>query len=261
MRLVSSLRCFTSPLRADRPIAVALLAACTICPANGWAQSTTADDASRINVWGVADTARDRSVARLSEPQPGDSAPQPQLVSSVSLQQSQWGGASVAQRRTALDGAARPETGALSAPAAQATDVSYRWGLGTARGAVDVGIGASAYRVRFADSLGMQPARSSLAGPGAESRRDALVPTLSVGLRHSLSDGQRLSVYAGGSASVSPASVGEFYATKVKVEWLPTRNSSIGFEHAAVNMRFGPTSNIALRVRHGGPMIYYRSTF
>ena len=189
-------------------------------------------------------------------------SPQPRWVRSVALQQSQWGDPAATPARSALAGAARPDAPVLASVAVQATDVSYRWGLGTARSAVDVGIGAGAYRVRQGADTAAPPAPSSLpTGPGAESRRDAVVPTVSVGMRHSLSEQQRLSVYAGGSASLASASVGEFYTTKVKVEWLPTKNSSFGFEHSAVNLRFGANGNFALRVRRGGPMIYYRSTF
>ena len=235
---------------------------CAVCPIAARAQASVADSAPRINVWGVAADARERSAVAVAEARNDDAGPlQPHLVRSVALQQSQWGDPA-APSQAALAGAARPDAPVLASVAVQATDVSYRWGLGTARSAVDVGIGAGAYRVRQGADTAAPPAPSSLpTGPGAESRRDAVVPTVSVGLRHSLSDQQRLSVYAGGSASLSSASVGEFYTTKVKVEWLPTRNSSFGFEHSAVNLRFGANGNFALRVRRGGPMIYYRSTF
>ena len=252
-----------------RPVGAMLLAvgaACAVCPIATWAQASVADSAPRINVWGVAVDAYERSAVTIAEARDAAAAPsQPHLVRSVALQQSQWGDPAATPAQAALAGAARPDMPAPAGAAVQATDVSYRWGLGTVRSAVDVGLGAGAYRVRYgadAAALATPSAASSLpSGPGAESRRDAVVPTVSVGLRHSLSDQQRLSVYAGGSASLSSASVGEFYTTKVKVEWLPTRNSSFGFEHAAVNMRFGSNGNFALRVRRGGPMIYYRSTF
>ena len=234
-----------------RPVGAAWLAACLACaalPGAVRAQSTVPDDAARINVWGVA----------------VDALPQPRLVRGVSLQQSQWGDAAPPPGQAALAGAARPDPLSPAGPAVQASDVSYRWGLGTARSAVDVGVGAGAYRVRFQGAeaaVAYATSLPSMAGPSGESRRDAVVPTVSVGLRHSLSEQQRLSVYAGGSASLASASAGEFYTTQVKVEWLPTRNSSFGFEHSAVNLRFGPSGNFALRVRRGGPMIYYRSTF
>ena len=222
------------------------------------AQSVVPDDAARISVWGVA-VDDHNTASRVEALARGVSSPS-RLVRSVWLQQAQWDDAgSVLERQGALAGAARPDTPLPAGPAVQATDVSYRWGLGGARSGVDVGIGAGAYRVRYGgDAVVPSPLT---VGPGNESRRDALVPTVSVGLRHSLSEQQRLSVYAGGSASLSPATTGEFYTTRVKVEWLPTKNSSVGFEHAAVNMRFGSNSNFALRVRRGGPMIYYRSTF
>ena len=240
------------------------LAACLACAA-AQAQSSVQDEAARINVWGVAVDAQGRGATAVAEARADEVTPQPRWVRSVALQQSQWGDPAATPAQAALAGAARPDAPVLAGPAVQATDMSYRWGLGTARSAVDVGLGAGVYRVRHgadAAALSTPFAASSLpAGPGAESRRDVVVPTVSVGLRHSLSDQQRLSVYAGGSASLSSASVGEFYTTKVKVEWLPTKNSSFGFEHSAVNLRFGPSGNFALRVRRGGPMIYYRSTF
>ena len=239
-----------------------LIAACIACPSAALAQSVAGGDLPHIDVWGSAVGARERSEQSAFEARADDDAARPQLRRSVSLQQARWGGATALPQSGGPDDVVRRGAVAVAAPVVQAADISLRWGLGTARSAVDVGIGAGAYRVRPGEGPDAQAGSPSISnGSGAEGRRDALVPTLSVGLRHSLSDAQRLSVYAGGSASVSPASVGEFYTTKVKVEWLPTRNSSLGFEHAAVNLRFGPTSNFALRVRHGGPMIYYRSTF
>lgn len=256
-----------APARARRAAGAIRLAACFACsaafPAAAQAQSTVPDDDVRIDVWGVAVDAHERGVAAvaLAEARAGGAVPPTRLVHGVSVRQSQWDGPAPAT----LAGAARPDPLPLAGPAVQATDVSYRWGLGSARSAVDIGLGTGAYRVRYgadAAALATPSAASSLpAGPGAESRRDAVVPTVSVGMRHSLSEQQRLSVYAGGSASLASASVGEFYTTKVKVEWLPTKNSSFGFEHSAVNLRFGPSGNFALRVRRGGPMIYYRSTF
>ncbi len=138
------------------------------------------------------------------------------------------------------------------------TDVSYRWGVASPREAVAVGVGAGAYHVRpGADPLG--PAGS--AAYAAEGRRDIIVPTLSVGVRRSLSEQHRIDLYASGSASVASPAVGEFYTAKVKVEWLPTKDSGLGFEQSAVNMRFGPNSNLALRVRARGPVLYYRAKF
>ena len=196
----------------------------------------------------------------------GASAPlQPRFVRSVALQQSRWGDPAAVSGQPALVGGARPDALVPAGPAVQATDVSYRWGLGTVHSAVDVGVGAGVYRVRNGADAARQASPSAAssfpAGLGVDGRRDVVVPTVSVGLRHSLSEQQRLSVHAGGSASLASASVGEFYTTKVKVEWLPTKSSSLGFEHSAVNLRFGSNGNFALRVRRGGPMIYYRSTF
>lgn len=234
MRPVRNDRLTSGRLRSARNLGLA--AACIAC---SFAASAV-DETGRVNVWGIAEADQAQAQAQTQT----QTQATPRLVRGVALQQSQW-----------RDGAAAPAN--ASAATLQATDVSYRWGVGTGRSAVDVGLGAGAYRVR----QGGQGADAAPPPAGADGRQDIVVPTVSVGLRHSLSDQQHLSVYAGGSASLASSSVGEFYTTKVKVEWLPTKHSSIGFEHAAVNMRFGPTSNFALRVRRGGPMIYYRSTF
>ena len=142
----------------------------------------------------------------------------------------------------------------------EVTGLSYRWGVSSGRSALDVGVGAGAYRLQSgADGFGAMPYAGT--GFNADGRRDAIVPTFSVGMRHSLSDQHRIDLYASGTASLASAAAGEFYTAKVKVEWLPTKNSGFGFEQAAANMRFGANSNLMLRVRGGGAMVYYRSKF
>lgn len=212
------------------------------------AEPTALQQAQRISVWGVPVQA-DAATAADAD---GASERKPAVVRGVALEQSRWSDS--APRGAAVD---RPALAGAARSGVEVTDVSYRWGLSSERGTMDVGVGAGTYR--------LQPGVDAAVGPGAgygvDGRRDVTVPTLSVGVRHSLPGEHRIDVAASGSASLASAAVGEFYTAKVKVEWLPTKNSGIGFEQAAASMRFSPNSNLALRVRGGGAMLYYRSKF
>ena len=200
----------------------------------------------RISVWGVPQRDTDRMAGETRR-----------VLQSVAVERSRWsesapGRPRVAQR-AALAGAAAGDRSGVDI-----TDVSYRWGVGDAREALDVGLGAGAYRL----TPGTDPVGPGGAvGYATDGRRDAIVPTLSVGVRHSLSQQHRIDLYASGSASLASPAVGEFYTARLKLEWLPTKDTGLGLEQAAVNMRFGPNSNLALRVRGGGPVLYYRAKF
>lgn len=201
----------------------------------------------RISVWGVPVEEGEQNAAETRR-----------VLHAVAVERSRWN----------ESGPARPHAGQQTAALAGAvghgragidvTDVSYRFGVGNARETIDVGLGAGSYHLRTdGDPLG--PAGGGV--PAPDGRRDIVVPTFSVGVRRSLSRQHRIDLYASGSASVASPAVGEFYTAKVKVEWLPTKDSRLGFEQSAVNMRFGSNSNFALRVRGRGPMLYYRTKF
>ncbi len=215
------------------------------------AEPSALERAQRISVWGTpVPAAPDNTGAVPASPRRG-------MAQGLALEQSRWGSSAVRNAAVQGAGAGNPR----SAPAVEITDVSYRWGLGNARSAMNVGVGASAYRVQSgADAVG--PALQST-GTGAtlDGRRDAVVPTFSIGMRHRLSDLHRVDLSASGTASLPSPAVGEFYTAKVNVEWLPTKNSGLGFEQSAVNLKFGANSNFALRVRGRGPVLYYRSKF
>ena len=239
-----------------RPITATLCAAfCCLAGQSCRADSSALEGAQRIGLWGTPvavspDASSGRSSGRA----------QSNLSRGFAVEQARWGDSSVrgAAVRQVGAGAGAPQ----ATPGVEITDVSYRWGLADGRNAVDVGVGAGAYRLRTGAEAGGTAALPPLAaGSMLEGRRDAVVPTFSVGLRHRLSDLHRIDLSASGTASLPSPAVGEFYTAKVNVEWLPTRSSGLGFEQSAVNLKFGANSNFALRVRGRGPMIYYRSKF
>jgi len=239
-----------------------LVAACgTLLAGTAHATGPTAlERAQNISVWGVP--ASDvETMPSGSDGAAGASRPAGRnVVRSVSVEQSRWTESAAGSRNLSVDRPALADAGSRGRSGVEVTGLSYRWGVTSGRNTVDVGLGAGAYRLRSgADGLGAMPYAGT--GFSADGRRDAIVPTFSVGMRHSLSDQHRIDVYASGTASLASSAVGEFYTAKVKVEWLATKNSGFGFEQAAANMKFSANSNLMLRVRGGGAMVYYRSKF
>lgn len=254
----------TSPaaaaLRRDAAALVAaFLVACTGA-APALAQSTAPERAQRISVWGVPVAAEGEAAAAVAAEASAETrGARRQVVRSLAVERSRWGDSGM--RRAAVYRTAAGDAAGSAAVGVEVTNVSYRWGTGTSRNAMDVGVGAGSYNLRSGADAAATGTYGTAAGLQPEARRDVIVPTLSVGMRHSLSEQHRVDLYASGTASVASPAVGEFYTAKVKVEWLPTRNSGFGFEQAAVNMKFSANSNFSLRVRGGGPMLYYRSKF
>ncbi|MDB5998791.1 MAG: hypothetical protein JWP52_490, partial [Rhizobacter sp.] len=110
------------------------------------------------------------------------------------------------------------------------------------------------------------------AGPlPTASQRSGTLPMLSVGVHHQF--GPRLRMEADAFGAMSPLRTGssagamsgpngsEIYGAKLRMEWTPAANTGLGLEHGALNMRFNAGTNMALRVRKGGPMLYVRSRF
>ena len=240
--------------RMHRPITATLGAAlCCLAHQNCLAESSALEQAQRIGLWGTPVAVSPEASVRP------DGAVRGGVARGFAVAQAQWGDSSV--RGGAVRQAGAGTAASRATPGVEITDISYRWGLADGRNAVDVGVGAGAYRLQTGSDTGGAMLPPLAAGSMLESRRDAVVPTFSIGLRHRLSDLHRIDLSASGTASLPSPAVGEFYTAKVKVEWLPTRHSGLGFEQSAVNLKFGANSNFALRVRGRGPMIYYRSKF
>ena len=219
------------------------------------AEPSALERAQRISVWGTPVAAPADAAARPDGPAHSS------LVQGFAVEQARWGDSAVRGAAVQQVAAGARSGAAAVAPRVEITDISYRWGVADGRNAVDVGVGAGAYRLQTGPDAGGAQLSPQAAGAMLEGRRDAVVPTFSIGLRHRLSDLHRIDLSASGTASLPSPAVGEFYTAKVNVEWLPTRNSGFGFEQSAVNLKFGANSNFALRVRGRGPMIYYRSKF
>jgi hypothetical protein len=96
--------------------------------------------------------------------------------------------------------------------------------------------------------------------------RPRLHPGFGLRWRSTLGDGQRLDVATwrnlqaraiNGSPDTEPAPI----VTHIELQFSPAKAYPFGAELGAVGLRLSSEANLQLRIKRGGPMIYYRSKF
>jgi hypothetical protein len=116
-------------------------------------------------------------------------------------------------------------------------------------------------------SMGVGATQAPPAGPYAlqpDPRGNALVPEVGVRWRSPWQANRRMDVGAYGSYDASAAALAQnerrSYNARVELQFREGR-SKFGFDvpHGALGLQVGHDSQVMLRSRHGGPMVYYRS--
>jgi hypothetical protein len=150
---------------------------------------------------------------------------------------------------------------ATRAPAGPWNDGSWqlryvRWAsAGGGNLGVSLGVGAAAPPGAVDPYAPYAPARAHGAGP--------LVPEVGVRWRSGWQDNRRVDLCAFRGYDTSPAALDERRSYNARVELqFREASSKLGFDaRGALGLQLSGSTKLMLRAKHGGPMVYYRSTW